>query len=55
MTYLDFNDYKEIDIDIQRKLSEEIVEKIKNNYGKIGNLYFEVVLKIYSKINIKIL
>ena len=53
LSYLDYNDYKEIDIGIQSNLSDEFVEKIRNNYGKIGNLYFEVVYKFYTKINIK--
>ena len=53
MSYLDYNDYKEIDIGIQGKLSDEIVEKIRDNFGKIGNLYYEVVYKFYTKINIK--
>ena len=53
LSYLDYNDYKEIDTDIQGNLSDEFVEKIRNNYGKIGNLYSEVVYKFYTKIDIK--
>ena len=53
LSYLDYNYYKEMDNDIQGNLSDEIVEKIRDNFGKIGNLYYEVVYKLYTKINIK--
>ena len=53
LTYLDYNDYKEIDIDIQGNLSDEIVEKIRDNFREIASLYYDVLYKIYSKINIK--
>ena len=53
LSYLDYNDYKEIDTDIQGNLSDEIVQKIRDDFGKIGNLYFEDVYKFYAKINIK--
>ena len=33
LSYLDYNDYKETDIDIQGNLSDEIVEKIRDNFG----------------------
>ena len=49
LPYLD-NDYKEIDIDIQGNLSDEIVEKIRDNFGEIGNLYYDAVYKFCPKI-----
>ena len=52
MPYLD-NDYKEMDIDIQGNLSDEIVEKKRDNFGEIGNLYYDAVYKFCPKINIK--
>ena len=53
MTYLDYYDYKEFDIEIQGKLSDEIVEELSDYFGEIGNLYCDVVYKLNEKINIK--
>ena len=53
LTYLDYYDYKELDIVIQGKLSDEIVEKLSDYFGEIGNLYYDVVYKLNLKINIK--
>ena len=53
LTYLDYYDYKELDIEIQGKLSDEIVEKLSDYFGEIGNLYYDVVCKLNPKINIK--
>ena len=53
LSYLDCDDYKEIDIFVQGNLSDEIVEKLRDNYGEIGNLYCDVIYKFFTKINIK--
>ena len=53
LSYFYCNDYKEIDIIIQRNLSDEIVEKLKDNYGEINNLFSDVIYNFSTKFNIK--
>ena len=50
LTYLGYYDYKELDIVIQGKLSDEIVEKLSDYFGESGNLYYDVVYKLNLKI-----
>ena len=50
LIYLDYYDYKEFDIVIQEKLTDEIQEKISDH---IGNLYYDVIFNLSEKINIK--
>ena len=53
LIYLDYYDYKEFDIVIQEKLTDEIRLKISDHIGEIGNLYYDVIFNLSEKINIK--
>ena len=53
LIYLDYYDYKEIDIVIQEKLYDEIQEKISDHIEEIGSLYYDVLINLSEKINIK--
>ena len=53
LIYLDYYDYKEFDIVIQEKLTDEIQLKISDHIEEIGNLYYDVIFNLSEKINIK--
>ena len=53
LIYLDYYDYKDFDIVIQEKFTDEIQENICDHIEEIGNLYYDVIFNLSKKINIK--